>query len=91
MATKATDPARAARFEAFYRASFRPMAAYVHRRVPGADAPGRGGAHLRRGVAAIRWRLRRRPHDRLWLYAVARRTVSDHFRSGRRRSLCTPA
>lgn len=78
------EPERVARFEAFYREQFRHIAAYVRRRVPADDA-----ADVLARTFTVAWRrfdhVPAAPHDRLWLYGVARHTVADHVRAARRR------
>ena len=85
MRSRSDDALRTARFEALYRAQFGAIAAYVRRRVPAADA-----ADVVARTFAVAWRrvdhVPPAPQDRLWLYGVARRTVSDHLRAGRRRA-----
>jgi RNA polymerase sigma-70 factor (ECF subfamily) len=72
------------RFEALYVAHYRAIAGYVLRRVP-ADAADDVIAQ----VFAVAWRrfgeVPAPPGDRLWLFGVARHTVSDQQRSERRR------
>jgi RNA polymerase sigma factor (sigma-70 family) len=72
------------RFEALYVTHYQAIAGYVLRRVP-ADAADDVIAQ----VFAVAWRrfgeVPSPPGDRLWLFGVARNTVSDQRRSERRR------
>ena len=72
------------RFEALYVTHYQAIAGYVLRRVP-ADAADDVIAQ----VFAVAWRrfgeVPSPPGDRLWLFGVARNTVSDQQRSERRR------
>ena len=72
-----------ARFEAFYRSRYQEIAAYVRRRVPEDAAD-----DVIANVFTVAWRrfadVPGPPHDRPWLFAVARNTISDHNRAQRR-------
>jgi RNA polymerase sigma factor (sigma-70 family) len=72
------------RFEAFYRARYQEIAAYVRRRVADEAAD-----DVIANVFTVAWRrfgdVPSAPQDRPWLFAVARNSVSDHERSQRRR------
>jgi RNA polymerase sigma-70 factor (ECF subfamily) len=72
------------RFEALYTAHYQAIAGYVLRRVP-ADAADDVIAQ----VFTVAWRrfgeVPAPPGDRLWLFGVARHTISDQQRSERRR------
>lgn len=78
------DDGPAARFEAFYTAHFKEIAAYVRRRVPPPDAD-----DVVAQVFAVAWRrfgsVPAPPQDRLWLFGVARNSVADQHRSAQRR------
>ena len=67
-------------FESLYTARYQEIAGYVRRRVPGPEAE-----DLIAQVFAVAWRRIERvpspPGDRLWLYGVARNTVTSHHRS----------
>jgi RNA polymerase sigma-70 factor (ECF subfamily) len=70
-------------FEALYAAHYQAIAAYVLRRVPAQDAD-----DVTAQVFAVAWRrfadVPAPPQDRLWLYGVARNTVSGQQRAARR-------
>ena len=70
-------------FEALYTAHYQAIAAYVLRRVPEQDAD-----DVTAQVFAVAWRrfgeVPAPPRDRLWLYGVARNTVSGQRRAARR-------
>ncbi|HVX22941.1 MAG TPA: sigma-70 family RNA polymerase sigma factor [Acidimicrobiales bacterium] len=73
-------------FDAFYRAQYPGVYAFVLRRLAGhADDV----ADVTAEVFATAWRRADQmpppPHDRLWVYGVARRVVSRHHRGHRRR------
>lgn len=72
-----------ARFEAFYRARYQEIAAYVRRRVADSAAD-----DVIATVFAVAWRrfgdVPGPPQDRPWLFRVARNTISDHDRAQRR-------
>jgi RNA polymerase sigma-70 factor, ECF subfamily len=71
------------RFEAFYRARYQEIAAYVRRRVADDAAD-----DVIASVFTVAWRrfgdVPGPPQDRPWLFAVARNTISDHNRAQRR-------
>lgn len=71
-------------FERLYREHFEAIYAYVLRRVGGADT-----ADLVADVFATAWRrivdIPTPPESKLWLYGVARRVVSQHYRTKTRR------
>jgi RNA polymerase sigma-70 factor (ECF subfamily) len=71
-------------FAAFYAAHYRPIAAYIRRRVPEDTAQ-----DVLAQVFTLAWRrfdhVPPPPGDRLWLFGVARHTVADQQRSARRR------
>jgi RNA polymerase sigma-70 factor (ECF subfamily) len=73
-----------ATFETLYKAHFQAIYAYALRRVPADDA-----VDLVADVFTVAWRriedLPLPPEDKLWLYGVARRTVSQHGRGRLRR------
>ena len=75
---------RERRFEAFYTAHYQPIAGYVLRRVPTGEAD-----DVIAQIFTVAWRrfgeVPAPPADRLWLFGVARHTVSDQRRSERRR------
>jgi RNA polymerase sigma factor (sigma-70 family) len=79
-------PDRLARFNALYDDYYRAIYGYVWRRSAGGqdDVP-----DVVAEVFLVAWRrldaVPPPPGDRLWLYAVARRVVMDHQRSGIRR------
>jgi Sigma-70 region 2 len=93
------DPER--RFAALYQAYYRPIMAYVVRRVASAE----DAADVVADVFTTAWRrigeLPEAPADRLWLYGVAQRVIagrrqispaavpSDRAAPGRRRHLAT--
>lgn len=72
-----------ASFEAFYRARYQEIAAYVRRRVPDDAAD-----DVIADVFTVAWRrfgdVPVPPQDRPWMFAVARNTISDHRRGQRR-------
>jgi RNA polymerase sigma factor (sigma-70 family) len=72
-----------ASFEAFYRGRYQEIAAYVRRRVPDDDAD-----DVIANVFTVAWRrfgdVPGPAQDRPWLFAVARNSVSDHYRAQRR-------
>jgi RNA polymerase sigma factor (sigma-70 family) len=72
------------RFEALYTAHYRAIAGYVLRRVPADEAD-----DVIAQVFTVAWRrfgeVPAPPGDRLWLFGVARYTISDQQRSERRR------
>lgn len=71
-------------FERLYREHFEAVYAYVMRRAPSADR-----ADLISDVFATAWRriadVPGAPEDKLWLFGVARRVVSQHNRGKSRR------
>jgi RNA polymerase sigma-70 factor (ECF subfamily) len=73
-----------ATFETLYREHFEVIYAYVLRRCGSADAP-----DLVADVFATAWRrladVPPAPESKLWLYGVARRVVSQHYRARTRR------
>lgn len=70
-------------FERLYKACYRDITAYVARRTTASDV-----GDVVAKVFAIAWRRLERvpqpPADRLWLFGVARRCLSDSQRSGNR-------
>lgn len=72
------------RFDRLYAAQFASIYAYFVRRADATDAP-----DLVAEVFATAWRRRPdvppEPHDRLWLYGVARRVMSSYWRAHQRR------
>jgi RNA polymerase sigma factor (sigma-70 family) len=78
------DPADDETFERLYREHFEAIFAYVLRRAGSADAP-----DLVADVFATAWRrivdVPAAPEAKLWLYGVARRVVSEHYRTKTRR------
>src|SRR5665213_194712 len=70
-----------ARFEALYEANYKPIYAYVYRRVPhwSSDVP-----DVVSEVFATAWRrisdLPPAPEDRLWLFGVAHNCLREHHR-----------
>ncbi len=69
-----------ARFEALYLSYYKPIYAYVHRRVlQSSDVP-----DIVSEVFAIAWRrfgdLPASPQDRLWLFGVAHKCLLEHHR-----------
>ncbi len=70
-----------ARFEALYQANYKPIYAYVHRRVlhSSSDVP-----DIVSEVFARAWRrigdLPPSPQDRLWLFGVAHKCLLEHHR-----------
>jgi RNA polymerase sigma factor (sigma-70 family) len=78
------DPNERAIFQGLYQEHFKAIYAYVLRRVGSTDAP-----DLVADVFATAWRrivdIPSPPESKLWLYGVARRVVSQHFRTGTRR------
>jgi RNA polymerase sigma-70 factor (ECF subfamily) len=76
------DPER--RFAALYQAYYRPIMAYVVRRVASAE----DAADVVADVFTTAWRrigeLPEAPADRLWLYGVAQRVIAGRRRSARR-------
>jgi RNA polymerase sigma-70 factor, ECF subfamily len=82
--TGATDEPEA-RFEAAYRGHFSDIYAYCLRRVPSDEV-----ADMVAEIFLTAWRrldqMPSAPEDRLWLYGVARRTVSQHTRTLLRRN-----
>jgi RNA polymerase sigma-70 factor, ECF subfamily len=74
------------RFEVLYKSCYRAIYAYVWRRTAGShdDVP-----DIVAEIFAVAWRrmatVPRPPHDRLWLYGVARRVVLDHQRRAARK------
>ena len=83
--TDAAAQDRRARFERLYVELHPAVSAYVVRRLPEAIDPGDVVAE----VFTVVWRrldqLPRAPSDRLWVYGVARRCVSQAVRSSARR------
>lgn len=75
------DDERRSRFEAIFDETYEPLLAYARRRAP-ADAD-----DVVAETYAVAWRrLDNVPGDPLpWLYAVARRVLSEERRAGRRR------
>jgi RNA polymerase sigma factor (sigma-70 family) len=75
---------RVARFETFFEQHYQEISGYVRRRLPESDADDAVGQ-----IFMVAWRRFDRipvsPQDRLWLFGVARRCVSDSRRSGLRR------
>lgn len=80
------DDSTPALFEAFYRAQYADVYAYVLRRLSGLHED---VADVTAEVFATAWRRSDQmpppPHDRLWAFGVARRVVSRHRRSHWRR------
>lgn len=76
----ADGPGARTAFEILYRDYFEAIYAYVLRRVSGADT-----ADLVADVFATAWRriddVPPGPDSKMWLYGVARRTLSQHYRS----------
>jgi RNA polymerase sigma-70 factor (ECF subfamily) len=74
---------REASFERLFEAFYHDIAAYVARRIATKDVD-----DVVAKVFAVAWRRFERipepPDDRLWLFGVARRCLSDHRRSGKR-------
>ena len=74
------------RFELLYKSCYQEIYAYVARRMVGSrdEAP-----DIVAEVFSVVWRRMDAvpcpPHDRLWLYGVARRTVLDHQRRAARK------
>jgi len=70
-------------FERLFEAFYRDITAYVARRIATKDVD-----DVVAKVFAVAWRRFERipepPDDRLWLFGVARRCLSDHRRSGKR-------
>jgi len=70
-------------FERLFDAFYRDITAYVARRIATKDVD-----DVVAKVFAVAWRRFERipepPDDRLWLFGVARRCLSDHRRSGKR-------
>ena len=69
-----------AKFEAFYLSNYKPIYAYVHRRVlQTSDVP-----DIVSEVFAVAWRrfgdLPASPQDRLWLFGVAQKCLLEHYR-----------
>jgi RNA polymerase sigma-70 factor, ECF subfamily len=79
-----TDDARSASFERFYHARFPEIAGFVRRRADWADAD-----DILAQIFSVAWRRFERipepPHDRLWLFVVARKSLAEHGRAQRRR------
>ena len=74
-----------AKFEALYLSNYKPIYAYVHRRVlQSSDVP-----DIVSEVFAIAWRrfgdLPASPQDRLWLFGVAHKCLLEHHRRWSRR------
>jgi len=70
-------------FEAFYRRRYQEIAAYVRRKVTDDAAD-----DVIANVFTVAWRrfgdMPGPPQDRPWLFAVARNSISDHYRAQRR-------
>jgi RNA polymerase sigma-70 factor (ECF subfamily) len=83
-AIDAAERDRRARFERLYVELYPALSAYVVRRLPEATDPG----DVLADVFTVVWRrldqLPRAPADRLWVYGVARRCVSQAARSSAR-------
>jgi RNA polymerase sigma-70 factor, ECF subfamily len=74
-------------FEVLYRDCYRPIFAYVARRIEG-DAEAVADLVAEVFVVALRKRdaIPPPPEDRLWLYGVARRVVLDHLQRHKRQA-----
>jgi RNA polymerase sigma factor (sigma-70 family) len=74
-----------AAFESFYVVCYQEIAGYVRRRVPHDAAD-----DVIAEVFTVAWRrfgsVPPPPHDRPWLFVVARNSVASHYRSQQRRS-----
>lgn len=85
-APTAPDDTSSAPFEAFYRAHYADVYAFVLRRLSG---PPDDVADVTAEVFATAWRRSDQmplpPHDRLWVFGVARRVVARHRRGRWRR------
>ena len=81
MVTSQPSPEDNAKFEALYEANYKPIYAYVYRRVPHSpsDVP-----DVVSEVFATAWRrisdLPPVPEDRLWLFGVAHNCLLEHHR-----------
>ena len=79
-----TSGVRERAFEALYTAHYQAIAGYVLRRVPADEAD-----DVIAQVFTVAWRrfdsVPAPPEDRLWLFGVARNSVADQLRAGRRR------
>ena len=85
MVTSQTSRDDHAKFEALYLSNYKPIYAYVHRRVlQSSDVP-----DIVSEVFAIAWRrfgdLPASPQDRLWLFGVAHKCLLEHHRRSSRR------
>jgi DNA-directed RNA polymerase specialized sigma24 family protein len=75
------------RFEVLYKSCYQAIYAYVARRIVGSrdEVP-----DIVAEVFSVVWRRMDAvpcpPHDRLWLYGVARRTLLDHQRRAARKA-----